>query len=40
MYVNGLGVPKDNQKACELFRTGATMGSPDAATNARRFCGR
>jgi tetratricopeptide (TPR) repeat protein len=40
MYVNGLGVPRDNRKACELFRAGATMGSPDAATNARKFCGR
>ena len=40
MYVNGLGVAKDNKKACEYFSTGATMGHPDASTNYRKFCGR
>lgn len=40
MYVNGLGVAKDNRRACDLFHTGASLGSPDASKNYSRFCGR
>lgn len=33
MYENGLGVPKDESKALELYRQAADKGNPDAQTN-------